>query len=203
MKKDGKKRSAWIIIVLILVVIAAAAVMWLRGSDNIPSIQSTAEPTAAPTAEPTVVPTNEPTPVPTAEPTPEPTEAPLEVVKAEDGLYVNMRYVTFVYPEEYTDRIDVVLSDMDDGSKMTVSAEFGGKDLELYSLVLSKTQVDGFRLGALKHESAGEIGIYMLMNEQSADHWTEDEFSEISALQESANMILMQLYENENYVSEN
>lgn len=124
-------------------------------------------------------------------------EAAGAVVPEEDpGMAIETPFITLYYPTEYAQQatVDVVKS----GSSCTISvlANIDGTKLKLFSLTLSKTASNGYKLGKL-----GDAGVYVLMNEQQAADWSQKGFQKINELQESVNALLMQIYECENFAA--
>lgn len=113
------------------------------------------------------------------------------------GVAVQTPYVTFHYPEEWRGKVEAEQSEDEGRSVTTFRTELSGKRIELFSVVLSPNEEEGYLLGWLRLESGTQVKVYTRMNELSAEDWTEEEFAELSALQERVNDIIAQFYENE------
>lgn len=190
-KHSGKKKLPKLLLLLALIVVAAliAAIVWSLQPGGL----------FAPKPEPTELPAesgdlalnqNQPA-----------RENGEENAVGEDGVPVNTKYISLLYPIEYADDVKIEVSEKDNLSSVTVSANIAGTDLELFTLSMSKEEVDGHRMGALQDEAAGEVGIYLKMNEQNPGDWSESDYSLICELQESVNALLMQVYEDAGFVS--
>lgn len=116
------------------------------------------------------------------------------------GIAVDNAYMTFYYPQEWEGKVEELLEE--NGKNITVSfhTEVGKKDVVLFSIVLGPDACDGYLLGQLKDPEAGTINVYSIMNEQSWEDWSEEEYSEICALQERVNDIIVQFYDDARFV---
>lgn len=144
------------------------------------------------TASPEATATPEITPEPTAEP------KKTNMYMTEEGeICIETEYVTLYYPAEYAADVMIDVAEETDGYTLTVSSTLNNQDIELYALVLSKAQADGYYLGNMQNGA----GVYMLMHEQNPADWSPEEFDRINVLQESVNTLLMQIYESEGFAA--
>ena len=105
-------------------------------------------------------------------------------------------YGTLYYPAIYTEDVVIDLAVGEDACTVSMLTTIDEKELKLFTLTLSKAVSEGFRLGTL-----GEVGVYLLMNEQKADDWSAEGFRKINELQESVNALLVQIYEIEGFTA--
>ena len=115
------------------------------------------------------------------------------------GIAVDTPYMTFYYPEEWRDKVEIEHSSNGANSVTTFHTEISGKRVELFSVILGADEDEGYLLGQLKNEMDGTVNVYTLVYEVSAEDWTEEEYSEICSLQERINDIIIQFYEDERF----
>ena len=116
-------------------------------------------------------------------------------------LSIVTKYVTLTYPADYAAEVVIDVEDAETGCAVTARTDIENTTLDLFTILMTETSSEGFRLGALKTADGGTIGVYLLMNEQRADYWSEESFDKINRLQESINFLLMQLHENKDFVA--
>lgn len=116
------------------------------------------------------------------------------------GIAVDNAYMTFYYPQEWDGKVKEVREETDENITVTFQTEIAGKEVVLFSVVMGPGVVDGYLLGQLKDAEAGTINVFSVMNEVTSEGWTEEEYSEICALQERVNDIIVQFYEDERFV---
>lgn len=116
------------------------------------------------------------------------------------GIAVDNDYMTFYYPQEWEGKVEEHREKNGENIAVTFQTKIGGKDVVLFSVVMGPGVVDGYLLGQLKDPQAGTINVYSVMNELMPEDWSEEEYSEICALQERVNDIIVQFYEDERFV---
>lgn len=142
--------------------------------------------------------TPEPTPEPTATPEPTPEPPKTEMYMTEEGeIFIKTEYATLLYPAEYAADVMIDVAEEPEGCRLSISSTLNNQDIELYTLVLSKQQTDGYYLGSMQNGA----GVYLMMHEQSQADWSAEEFERINVLQESVNSLLMQIYESEGFTA--
>ena len=116
------------------------------------------------------------------------------------GIAVENAYKTFYYPQEWENKVEEVRTE--DGANCTVTfqTKISGKEVVLFSVVMGPDEAEGYLLGQLKDEATGMINVYSVMNEADPEAWSEEEYSEICALQERVNDIIVQFFEDERFV---
>lgn len=126
------------------------------------------------------------------------TQSEITVLEAveRDGTLIETNYVTLACPELFEDTISFRVVEMDADSAIVVSLK-NREDLMLYTFLLSKTEMDGIKVGELQVAENERIGLYLQMAE-----YTEDtpEFEDICFCQESVNDLLEQLMADPRYV---
>lgn len=118
-----------------------------------------------------------------------------------EGIALETDYISLTYPEELDKDVKVKESKKKDVVKITFSAKELDK-LELFTIILSKSEQEGTRLGILEDPDEGDIIVTMDMNAQNAEDWTDEEFEKINALQERVNDIIIQFFEDPRFVPE-
>ena len=84
--------------------------------------------------------------------------------------------------------------------KVSFQTKIGEKNVVLVSIVLGPDVCDGYLLGQLEDPEAGTINVYSIINEPVREDWSEEEYSEICALQERVNDIIVQFYDDDRFV---
>lgn len=129
-----------------------------------------------------------------------PPQEELEYIEGQiDGIEVVTPYITFYYPEEWRDGVEVVQIDEETNYTLTFSAKISDNHIELFSIFLGHDSVEGYLLGKLVDDS-GDINVIVAMNEINADDWTDEEFATISSMQERVNDMIGQLHDDERFV---
>lgn len=125
-------------------------------------------------------------------------EAPVQ----RTGVPIETAYLTLYYPEEFADEVMLKYDATEDGYVINVFAQNVGAGFELFTMEFTNADSDGYKLGELKGEDGEQVGVYMLMNQQSAEDWSAEDYETINLLQSTANDLIMQLNENANFVAE-
>ena len=113
-----------------------------------------------------------------------------------EGSMIVTNYITLVSPEMFDDAVSFLVIEMGEDSAIVASV-MEREDLMLYAILLSKTEMDGIKVGELQLEEGERIGLYLQMAE-----YTEDtpEYENICFCQESVNDLLEQLMADPRYV---
>lgn len=189
--KQGKNRQR---VMIVAVLLSMAVSLFLTGCSA--GQQTETEP-AVPTEseeEVTTAPATEPTVESTTEPVTEP------VIEEPVGIPVATPYMTFHYPEEWADKVEVQQADDGKNCTLTFQTEISGQELVLFSFVLGPDEAEGFLLGQLHDDQAGTVNVYCVMNEMDPEEWTDEEYDEICAHQERVNDMIFQLHEDGRFV---
>ena len=114
-----------------------------------------------------------------------------EFAETEDpGIAVENPYMTYYYASDLADDVTVETTAEADRHEAAFLTEINGQELELFRIILgSGTVENGFVLGTLD-----DIQVTLVMNEQNAEDWSEEDFARINALQERINDIIPQFY---------
>lgn len=113
----------------------------------------------------------------------------------ETGVALVTKYMRFTYPEELKDLLIVREDETEDRFCATFSMIAAEQEIELFAIILSQTEEEGYKLGTLEDETYGTVIVTTRINEQKATDWPEDVFAEINAMQERINDILIQFYD--------
>ena len=115
-----------------------------------------------------------------------------EFAETEDpGIAVENPYMTYYYASDLSDEITVETTTDSDRHEAAFLTEINGEKLELFRIILGKgTAENGYVLGTL----GKDIQVTLVMNEQHAEDWSEEDFTRINTLQERINDIIPQFY---------
>lgn len=116
------------------------------------------------------------------------------------GIPIETKYITLFLPEELEKEISVEQNKKGGVHTVSFSTDIAEKHFELFSILMSKEEQDGYKLGVIRDDKAGDIIVTMVMNEQKAEDWEEKEFEKINGLQERVNDIIIQFYEDSRFV---
>lgn len=162
-------RSLLVIIVVLLVVIAVLVVMLFGSGDG--EMNEPPAYTDGGTGEETMI-----------------TENP--------GVPVENPYMTYYCPADLEDAVTVRQTTGENRHEAIFVADISGQELELFSVILgTAAEETGFELGVLEDASLGTVHVTLVMNEQQAEDWSEEDFNRINALQERINDIIAQFHE--------
>ena len=118
-----------------------------------------------------------------------------EEITEDPGIPLVTQYMVLSYPSELEDMVKIEYEDLQDGQQILFTTEFTGEKLELFRFSISKSGTDGYRLGVLSHEEAGELLVCVDVKEYSSGSWTPEVFAKLNAMQERVNDIIVQFYE--------
>lgn len=110
------------------------------------------------------------------------------------GIAVENDYMTFYYPQEWDGKVEEVRGGEGEECIVTFRTEISGKEVVLFSIVMTPGEAEGYLLGDLV-ENGSRIHVYSVMNEVNGEDWSESEYAEICSLQERVNDIIVQFYE--------
>lgn len=113
----------------------------------------------------------------------------------ETGVALVTKYMRFSYPQDLKDQLIVREDETEDRFCATFSMIAAEQEVELFAIILSQTEEEGYKLGTLEDETYGTVIVTTRINEQKATDWPEDVFAQINAMQERINDILIQFYE--------
>ena len=113
----------------------------------------------------------------------------------ETGVAVVTKYMRFAYPEDLKETLIVREEESETRFCVTFSMIAAEQEVELFAIILSETEEEGYKLGYLQDETYGTVIVTTRINEQSPNDWPEEEFARINSMQERINDILVQFYE--------
>lgn len=118
----------------------------------------------------------------------------------ETGVALVTKYMRFAYPEDLKDVLIVTEEETEARFCATFSMIAAEQEVELFAIILSETEEEGYKLGYLEDETYGTVIITTRINEQSPNDWPEEEFARINSMQERINDILVQFYEDPRFI---
>ena len=121
---------------------------------------------------------------------------------AEDsGVPLVTEYIVLSYPSELEDQVKIQYEELADGQQVIFTTDFTGEELELFRFSLSKSGTDGYELGVLAHEEAGELIVCTRVKEYISGNWTPEEYAKLIAMQERVNDIIIQFYDDPRFTA--
>lgn len=118
----------------------------------------------------------------------------------ETGVALVTKYMRFAYPEDLKDVLIVTEEETETRFCATFSMIAAEQEVELFAIILSESEEEGYKLGYLQDETYGTVIITTRINEQSPNDWPEEEFARINSMQERINDILVQFYEDPRFI---
>lgn len=118
------------------------------------------------------------------------------------GVPLMTKYVQMDFPEIYSAAVPLEIIETEDASIINAVTLLGEQEILLYSLILTTMDVaadEAMVLGWLQDEELGRIAIVLQLEEQLPESWSEAEYMWICELQETVNVLLMQLMEDPRY----
>ena len=123
-----------------------------------------------------------------------------QVVEEPENIPVPTEYMTFYIPEDLENILTVSTQQTEDGVRVLGQGEFSGGMLELFAILLTHEEAEGFLLGTLNHETEGSLYVTMQINEHDPADWSAEELVEIETLQERVNDFIAQLQDDGRFV---
>ena len=128
---------------------------------------------------------------PAGEPVPTGINGEEFTVTEDPGIAVENPYMTYCYASDLADDVTVETSTENGRHEAAFLTEINGEKLELFRIILGKgTAENGYVLGTL----GKDVHVTLVMNEQHAEDWSEEDFARINTLQERINDIIPQFY---------
>ena len=112
-------------------------------------------------------------------------------------------YIVLSYPAELENEVAVTYENLNDGQMITFTTNFTGEELVLFRFSISASGDDGFALGVLKDEQAGDLMVCVHVEEYTNGNWAPEDFNKLNALQERVNDIIVQFYDDPRFVPNN
>lgn len=135
-------------------------------------------------------------PVPTADPA-------VQVIEEPAGIPLDTDYIVLSYPAELEEDVSVSYLDLEDGQKVVFTTQFTGEEMELFYFTIGKDNTDGFFLGTLKDEKAGELQVCVHVPTYTQGKWTAAQYTKLLSMQDRVNDIIVQVYEDPRFESAN
>lgn len=112
-----------------------------------------------------------------------------------EPIEISNRYFTFVCPEDLREVLRVEVQEQDSGVANVFIGLISGKEQELFMIELTKAEPEGYLLGEFTDSADGQFHVVMHMNEIDSNGWSENEYDQISDLQQRVNDFIVQFYE--------
>lgn len=138
---------------------------------------------------------------PTSPTEPSYTEESGEKTEEDPGLPLVTKYMVLSYPSELEELVNVAYEELADGQQIIFTTHFTGEELELFRFSISKSGTDGYQLGVLTDEEAGQLLVCMNVTEYNSGSWTPEEYAKLNAMQERVNDIIIQFYDDPRFTA--
>lgn len=129
------------------------------------------------------------------------TEDSGEKTEEAPGLPLVTKYMVLSYPSELEGLVDIAYEELEDGQQIIFTTDLTGEELELFRFSISKSGTDGYQLGVLTDEEAGQLFVCMNVTEYSSGSWTPEEYAKLNAMQERVNDIIIQFYDDPRFTA--
>lgn len=118
-----------------------------------------------------------------------------EEITEAPGIPVTSEYIVLSYPADLEGMVSVRYEPLNDGQEIIFTTNFTGEDLELFRFSLNKAGTDGYELGVLEDEEAGELRVCVDVKDYENGNRTPEEYTKLTSLQERVNDIIAQFYD--------
>lgn len=118
----------------------------------------------------------------------------------EPRFQIETQIITLSLPETIQDRITLNTVEDEQGTNITCTSKDYAQELVLFSVALTKEEPEGDLLGVLKDETKGEWKACVNVTQINSQDWSEEQYSEICALQECVNDIMIQIQEDPRFI---
>lgn len=180
------------VIAVLLIIIAVLLVMLVRSSNN---SGNATEPGAVETTEPAVIETTQPAVTDTQEPIYE------EEEPQTTGIPLDMSYMQLSCPADLKNEVSIRYEDLPDGQSIIFTTAFTGEELELFRFSISKSGAQGYQLGALTDEGAGELLVFVDVKEYGTGNWAPEDYAKLNEMQSRVNDIISQFYDDPRFTA--
>ena len=133
-----------------------------------------------------------PEPAPTK---PVQTEGNDEQLTEDAGVPLVTDYIILSYPSELEDMVSIAYEELPDGQRIIFTTEFTGEKLELFRFSISKSGTEGYRLGVLSDDRAGDLIVCVEVKDYSSGSWDPEDYAKLMAMQDRVNDIIIQFHE--------
>ena len=114
----------------------------------------------------------------------------------QDGIAVETPYITFYYPNSWTELQSAAVTTEGKNSRVSFNATVGTQTVELFSMIIGPDEAEGYLLGMLDG-----MNVYSVMNEQNPEEWSEADYMDLCRQQEYVNELILQLHENPGFTA--
>ena len=138
------------------------------------------------------------------EPTPtEPmqTEGNDEQITEDAGVPLVTEYIILSYPSELEDMVSIAYEELPDGQEIIFTTEFTGEKLELFRFSISKSGTEGYELGVLSDDRAGDLVVCVEVKDYSSGNWNPEDYAKLMAMQDRVNDIIIQFHEDPRFTA--
>ena len=115
------------------------------------------------------------------------------------GTPIETKYADLVMPADLEKELTVEKAKEGGVEKLVFSAEISDEKLELFTILMSEEEQEGYKMGTLKDDK-GDIIVTIQIKEQREKDWNEDEYNKITSLQERVNDFIYQISKDERFV---
>lgn len=116
-------------------------------------------------------------------------------ITEEPGVPLTTKYMILSYPAELEGMVNIRYEDIQSGQEVIFTTDFTGEELELFRFSMSRDGTDGYELGVLKDEEAGELRVCVEVKDYENGSWAPEEYTKLISLQERVNDIIIQFYD--------
>lgn len=115
---------------------------------------------------------------------------------------LELKYATFHYTDAFVEALSIVVSEQEDSCIIAASTTVMEEEIPLYTLILTKGNAEGAKVGVLRDRKMGNINVILQMNEPQCEYLSEAGYSRIYELQEGINELISQLEEDPRFDSD-
>lgn len=139
-------------------------------------------------------------------PEPTPTQ-PLQTEENEEqatediAVPIVTEYIVLSYPSELEDMVSVTSEEILDGQQIIFTTEFTGEKIELFRFSISKSGAEGYELGVLSDDQAGDLIVCVEVKDYSNGSWNPEDYAKLMAMQDRVNDIIIQFHEDPRFIS--
>lgn len=139
-----------------------------------------------------------PEPAPTE---PMQTEGNDELITEDAGVPLVTEYIILSYPSELEDMVSIAYEELPDGQEIIFTTEFTGEKLELFRFSISKSGTEGYELGVLSDDQAGDLIVCVEVKDYGSGNWNPEDYAKLMAMQDRVNDIIIQFHEDPRFTA--
>lgn len=118
----------------------------------------------------------------------------------EPRFQIETQIITLSLPEAVQDHITVNTEENEHSTSITYASKDHSQEPVLFSVVFTKDEPQGNLLGVLNDDAKGKWKACVNVTQIDPNDWSEEDYSQICALQEWVNDIMIQLQEDPRFV---